>query len=119
MQPAPAKLRAIAFTLSALILTLFPVYWVLAISLKSEADAFASPPPWLFNPVWGNYARLWQYESFRSSFINSIVITIVSVALSLAIAIPAAYALSRLRVKGSKLIAARLLLAYSCRNSCL
>ncbi len=112
MQLAPARLWAIAFTLAALVLTLFPVYWVLTISLKSEADAFASPPVWLFDPVWGNYARLWENETFRSSFINSIAITIISVALSLAIAIPAAYALSRLRVKGSKLIAAWLLLAY-------
>lgn len=97
---------------TALLLTLFPIYWVLTISLKSEADAFASPPVWWFAPVWENYAKLWTKDVFRSSFFNSMCITLFSVALSLAISIPAAYALSRMRVRGARAIARWLLLAY-------
>lgn len=100
------------FVLLALGVTLFPIYWVLTISLKSEADAFASPPVWLFAPEWGNYAKLWTKDVFRNSFFNSMIITVASVVLSLAISIPAAYALTRLNPKGKRALGIWLLLAY-------
>ena len=100
------------FVLIFLLITLFPIYWVLTISLKSEADAFASPPIWLFTPEWGNYVKLWTKEVFRNSFINSMIITFASVSLSLIISIPAAYALTRLNPTGKRAIGIWLLLAY-------
>jgi len=101
-----------ALVLAALAVTLFPIYWVFTVSIKSPADAFASPPLWLFSPVWDHYAKLWDKEIFRDSFFNSAVITTVAVTLSLVISIPAAYALCRMRPRGAKLIAMWLLLAY-------
>ncbi len=110
--PAPGRAWSCAFVAGALLATLFPIYWVLTISLKSEADAFASPPLWLFEPVWENYAKLWENETYRSSFLNSAIVTLVSVALSMAISVPAAYALCRLNPRGARGLAVWLLLAY-------
>lgn len=109
---SPSRLWAPLFVLAALAATLFPIYWVFTVSIKTEADAFASPPLWLFSPVWENYAKLWQKEIFRDSFINSLIITFSAVVLSLTLAAPAAYALCRLRPRGARAVAAWLLLAY-------
>lgn len=113
MKASPrAQYWAWCFVLTALVATLFPVYWVLTISLKTEAAAFASPPQWFFEPVWDNYAKLHANEAFRSSFFNSLVITVAAVLLSLAVSAPAAYALCRMSPRGTKAIAMWLLLAY-------
>ncbi len=101
-----------AFTLAALALTLFPIYWVATISLKTELDSFAMPPVWRFTPIRDSYVAIWENDLIRESFANSAIVTAVSVALSLAIAVPCAYALSRMRVRGRRLIAMWFLLAY-------
>ncbi len=100
------------FTLLALLATLFPIYWVATISMKTELDAFAIPPVWFFTPIWDNYIKIWDNEFLRDSFVNSICVTAIAVTLSLVIAVPAAYALSRMELKGKKLIAMWFLLAY-------
>lgn len=110
--PSPGQAWAWLFVAGALLATLFPIYWVLTISLKSEADAFASPPLWTFAPVWENYVKLWANEPYRDSFLNSAIVTTMSVVLSMAISIPAAYALCRLNPRGAKGLAIWLLLAY-------
>lgn len=98
--------------LLALALTLFPVLWILGISLKTKRDAFAIPPVWRFEPVWENYVRVLESPGFREAIGNSLLVTLVGVALSLLLAIPAAYALNRQRVRGRRVLAVWLLLAY-------
>lgn len=41
------RLSAYLAILIALILTLFPVYWIAANSFKFDIDIFAVPPEWL------------------------------------------------------------------------
>ncbi len=79
------------FTLLALLATLFPIYWVATISMKTELDAFAIPPVWFFTPIWENYIKIWHNEFLRDSFVNSICVTAIAVTLSLVIAVPAAW----------------------------
>ena len=100
------------FVGAMLVLSLFPVYWVLTISLKERLAAFAMPPLWIFAPTFEHYHKLWEHDLFRSSFVNSLVITAVGVLLAMALAVPAAYALTRLRVRGGHWIRLWLLLAY-------
>jgi multiple sugar transport system permease protein len=107
-----SRIWAWVFTCVALLLTLFPIYWIFCISIKSDADAFAMPPEWFFVPVLDNYVKLWNNDLFRGSFLNSLIVTSFSIVLSLVIAIPAAYALNRMELRGKKLIAVWLLLAY-------
>jgi len=105
-------LPAYAIALAAILITLFPIVWIFTISIKTKRDAFAIPPVWRFEPVWQNYWTLWENETFRNAILNTATITAIGVVLSIVIAIPAAYALNRLRVRGKTLIAAWLLLAY-------
>lgn len=96
----------------AIILTLFPIFWIFSISIKTQKDAFAIPPVWIFEPVWNNYAKIWQTSDFTQAFFNSIIVTGIGVVLALAAGIPAAYALNRLRFKGTRFLMVWLLLCY-------
>ena len=106
------KIWAYLFTLGMILLSLFPVYWVLTVSLKSKRDSLANPPLWLFEPVTSSYIKLWNHDTFKETFFNSIIITLIGIILSLAIALPTAYALVRLKLKGKNLVGIWLILAY-------
>ncbi len=103
---------AYLFSGAMVLLSLFPVYWVLATSLKSKRDGLASPPLWIFDPTVANYLKLWTHETFRDTFLNSVIVTSVGVTLSLAIAVPAAYAIARMKVRGRDIVGVWLILAY-------
>jgi multiple sugar transport system permease protein len=96
----------------ALIATLFPIIWIFTISIKTQRDAFAMPPVWVFKPVWNNYVRIWQTAGFAKAFQNSVIVTIVGVIMALAVGIPAAYALNRLSFHGKRALTLWLLIAY-------
>ncbi|MEN6522194.1 MAG: carbohydrate ABC transporter permease [Anaerolineaceae bacterium] len=96
----------------ALFLTLFPVFWIFTISIKTKKDAFAMPPVWDFQPIWDNYVNLLHNSNYMSSFQNSTIITIISVGFAILVGIPAAYALNRLKLKGKNAISLLLLLSY-------
>ena len=98
--------RAIALAgagLALLLLTLFPVGWLVQLSLKTDLEAFAMPPR-LFVPTLENYAAL-AGGKFARSFGNSLVVAVATTALSLALGVPAAYALSRSGPRGGRGIA--------------
>ena len=106
------KIWAYLFTGGMILLSLFPVYWVLTVSLKSKRDSLANPPLWLFKPATSSYIKLWNHDTFKDTFFNSIIITLIGIILSLAIALPTAYALVRLKLKGKNLVGIWLILAY-------
>ena len=103
---------AYIFTAAMVLFSLFPVYWVLATALKSKRDGLSNPPLWLFDPVAANFLKLWSHDSFKYTFLNSIIVTSLGVALSLAIAIPTAYAIARLKIRGRNIVGVWLILAY-------
>ena len=103
---------AYVFTAAMVLFSLFPVYWVLATSLKSKRDGLSNPPLWLFDPVAANYLKLWSHDTFKYTFLNSVIVTGLGVALSLAIAIPTAYAIARLKIRGRNIVGVWLILAY-------
>lgn len=96
----------------AVMATLFPLVWIFTISIKTQRDAFAMPPVWVFRPVWSNYIDIWRAAGFAHAYGNSIIVTVVGVLLALLLGIPAAYALERLSVRGKYPFALWLLLAY-------
>ena len=74
---------------------LFPLYWIVSMSLKPPSEAIALPPDWIFLPTVYNYLQLLQAGGFVSAFINSVFMVSASVVLVLLIGVPAAYVLSR------------------------
>jgi multiple sugar transport system permease protein len=91
---------------------LFPVYWMVATSLKTNAGVYASPPqivPW--PPVFSSYytAVIHNPLTLRSIF-NSAVVGTGTMIFTLLLAAPAAYALARLNLRMGALIMLMLLL---------
>ncbi len=107
-----SKAWASVFTGAMVLFSLFPVYWVLTVSLKTRRDGLASPPLWIFDPTVANYLKLWEHDTFRHTFLNSVIITVIGVGLSLAIAIPTAYAIVRMKIRGRNIVGVWLILAY-------
>ncbi|WP_051302058.1 carbohydrate ABC transporter permease [Salibacterium aidingense] len=80
-----------------LICFLFPLFWVVSLSLKNRQEIFAAPPRLIPKEIaFSNYAHVLQNTSVVQYLFNSGKIVIATVLLTLAIAIPAAFALSRL-----------------------
>src|SRR6266403_272502 len=92
-------------TLTVLVLAfLFPVIWVLGLSLKTRAQVFASPPLYLWWPTFQTYADVLTRSDFVRAFINTLIVSTSAVALSLGIGAPAAYAFARFPFKGRSIL---------------
>lgn len=106
------RLLAYLIALAAILITLFPIMWILGISLKTQRDAFALPPKWIFEPIWDHYIALWEKPGFVDAFLNTVYVTLLGVGLAIAVAIFASYGIHRFRFRGRKLFGIWLLLAY-------
>ena len=38
-----------------IVFCIFPFYWMVTTSLKTQLEALASPPTWIFEPTFANY----------------------------------------------------------------
>ena len=92
--------------------TIIPITWLFLLSIKSKGETFTKPPKFLFNPTAQNYIDLWDNDLFKDTFFNSVFITLISITLSIVIAIFAAYALKRYKIRFKTAFMQWLLLAY-------
>jgi multiple sugar transport system permease protein len=100
MKRRPA-LRALFYLvlLGAAIALLFPFFWMLASSFKTQVDIIAWPPKFLFHPVLSNYHRVFAEQNFFKYFVNSTIVGVSAVSISLALGLPAAYSVARFAQK--------------------
>jgi multiple sugar transport system permease protein len=94
--------------------TLFPFYWMLITSLKTNQELISvrAAPLIVRSPTIMHYSYLLQETYFLRWAANSLIVTIVSTALSLACGIMAGYALSRLRFRGAGTLALAVFVTY-------
>jgi ABC-type glycerol-3-phosphate transport system permease component len=105
--PRVRKLRSALIYATLIVLTLaflFPVLWVLGLSLKTRAQVFATPPLYLWWPTFENYADVLTRSDFLRAFINSLIVSSSAVLLSLGIGAPAAYAFARFPFHGRSVL---------------
>lgn len=106
MRRADRGWRLVARTVIAIIavmLFLFPIYWLAAISVKSPSEIFAYPPVWLpAAPDLGTYRTLFRDGDARAVW-HSLVTAGVSTVLAMLLGTMAAYALARFRTGGEHL----------------
>jgi multiple sugar transport system permease protein len=102
--PRLSTILIYAQTILLLAVTLFPVLWLIQLSLKVESEAFRMPPKLFFSPTFDNYLALLQGK-FARSFGNSLIVSVATTLISLLLGVPAAYALSRAGVQADKGIA--------------
>jgi multiple sugar transport system permease protein len=82
---------------------MFPIIWVLSLSLKSIPELFATPLIWFSSdPQFGNYLHVINNTRIVDYLLNSVKIVFLTIILTLMIAIPAAYAFSRFKFKLKK-----------------
>ena len=92
------RLLLAAFAGVGLSIWAFPVIWGLLTSFKTERDVLAYPPVWLFKPTLDNYREvIFGSSSILPNLWSSIVVSVAATALSMVFAVPAAYAMARLR----------------------
>ena len=87
-----------------LIMLMLPIYWMLNMSFRTNADimdAFSLIPT---HPTLQNYTKIFTDSSWYSGYINSMIYVAMNTVISLATALPAAYAFSRYRFLGDKQI---------------
>lgn len=83
------------------IVYLFPVYWMINTSLKTSKDMFSDPPQLIPSNLYtGSYTAMFT-DSFGifQALLNSLFIALSVLVLTLFIAIPASYAVARMRDK--------------------
>jgi multiple sugar transport system permease protein len=94
-----AVLIYVALTALTLVF-LFPLVWVLGLSLKTRMQVLATPPLYLWWPTLENYADVLTRADFARAFLNTLIISSSAVLLSLCVGAPAAYAFARFPFTG-------------------
>jgi multiple sugar transport system permease protein len=92
------RLLLAAFAGVGLSIWAFPVIWGLLTSFKTERDVLAYPPVWIFKPTLDNYREvIFGSSSILPNLWSSLVVSAAATALTMLFAVPAAYAMARLR----------------------
>ena len=87
------------FVLVALIVIpfLFPFFWMVVSSLKTNAYITSVPPAWRFTPTVLHYVGVFEEHDFSHYILNSAVIAFGSTLFSLLLGLPAAYSIARFK----------------------
>ena len=96
-----ATLLAYALLVTASLVWLFPLIWLVATAFKSQAEVFARPLGLLPSSMrWDNFATAWSYAPFAAYYWNTIVIVVGLLVVQLVTMTMAAYAFARLQFPG-------------------
>ncbi|HSK03612.1 MAG TPA: carbohydrate ABC transporter permease, partial [Kofleriaceae bacterium] len=91
--------------IGAAAIALFPLVWMVSVSLMSAGEASTSPPPLVpGEPTLASYRELFVRTDVGRSFANSLGLAIAATLLSLAFNVTAGYAFAKLRFAGRELI---------------
>ncbi len=99
-KPASERIFLSLGILLAVVASLFPFFWFVITSLKSQIEVEAIPPTWW--PDWdtGFYHSALVDHHLLDYIWNSVIVAGSTTLIALTIAIPAAYALARIRMRG-------------------
>ena len=92
-------------SLIVLVILLFPLFWTLITSFKTEKEIFQIPPTWFPHELnTKSYAAQIETGDFNmfKSFFNSFMISTGAMAIAVVLAVPASYAIARYRFIGRK-----------------
>lgn len=88
----------------AVLVTLFPILWMLLLSLKTQVASLKMPPDLVFAPTLDAYRAVWAKAGFGRALANSVIISLLSLAIGMSCALLAAYAISRFRFRAARLV---------------
>ena len=109
-----AVLRGLALALYTIV-TVFPFYWMIVTTFKQNNDLYneTNNPLW-FNapPTLANIQYLLEQTRFLTWMANSLIIGVGVVVITLLLAVPAGYALARLRLPGAEQLGIAIFATY-------
>lgn len=87
-----------------LFIVLFPVYWLVVSSFKTQSEVLAGAPQIIpSNISFDNYRQVWEAAPLLDYFRNSLIITLPAMVIAVTLATMTGYALSRFSFPGKKL----------------
>jgi len=97
-----------------LFVLLFPFYWMVMTSFKPNEELLSQEgnPFWLVHPTLDHFKKLIFHTPYPEWMWNTIIVSVASTLGSLAASVFAAYAIERLRFRGSKQLGLAIFLAY-------
>lgn len=94
-------------------LALFPIYWMIITSFKSNSELYSYKSPLLVQKiVFKNYFNLFNNTEFSNWILNSFFVSIFSTLISITISSLNAYSITRMNLRGGKKISLFILLFY-------
>ena len=98
------------FLMIMALIVLFPFYWMIISSLKTEVEYRQTIPTfWPQQMMFSNYADAFDTANLGTLFLNTLYVGVVSTLLSLVITVLSAFAFARLEFKGKNAMFAALL----------
>jgi multiple sugar transport system permease protein len=97
------------------LVAVFPIYWMAITAFKEEADLYRMDlvPFWFhMAPTLKHFHLLFTHSYFPVWFVNTMLLSTCLVAITLATAVPAGYALSRLRLPGAGNLGIAMFMTY-------
>ena len=105
-----AKFFTYAFLIAMALIVLFPFYWMIISSLKTEVEYRQTIPTfWPQRFMFTNYLDAFNTANLGRLFMNTMYVGVVSTVLSLVITVLSAFAFARLEFKGKDAMFAALL----------
>ena len=98
MRIRPASVALIVY----LLLLMLPIYWMVNMSLRNNADILTTFSLVPTAPTLGNYAKIFTDPAWYGAYLNSIIYVTMNMVISVLVALPAAYAFSRYQFLGDK-----------------
>jgi multiple sugar transport system permease protein len=111
----PRRIVAVYLPLFVFVVVLlFPFYWMTITALKPDAELLSREgnPFWVINPTLAHIKKLLFETAYPEWLWNTIVVSVVSTFLSIFCSVLAAYAIERLRFRGSRYVGMSIFLAY-------
>jgi multiple sugar transport system permease protein len=98
-----ARLPAVIVLVLYFILNLFPIYWILVTSLKTDAEVYRpSPTFYPHNPTLENYRSIYTTRPYMKYTVNTILISVGATISCILFGTIAAYGFSRFRFSGNR-----------------
>ena len=100
-----------AALVGTILLTVFPLAWLVITSLRNSSEIFASPAHILPEAITFNqYVSVFSQYGLANYLWNTIIVSLATVAAVTVLAVPCAYAIARFNLPGHKLVVSLLLI---------
>jgi ABC-type glycerol-3-phosphate transport system permease component len=108
----PARLALYVAAIVIAIYSAFPIYWMVVSSLRDPTSLFSRvsllPGPFTLD----SYRNLLELTDYPTHFVNSVIVAVITVLVTMVFSIMIAYAVTRQRIRGKKVIVGAMLYAY-------